>query len=401
MSFSVSKVISGSLLVAGTAIGAGMLALPVATASGGFWPALAMYLLAWAFMAGTALLLLEVCIWMPHDANMVSMSRHILGRRGKILSWFLYLFLFYSLTVAYIEGGGSFFTTIGNGLLLPWQGTLLFVLFFGTIVYFGTKAIHRLNYLLMTGLIVSYLLFVVIGWEYVQTDFLKNFNWFDGTLALPIIFTSFAFQGIVPSLTSYMDRNAKMVRYAILIGSSIPFIAYVIWELLILGVVPVEGPNGLLAAKALGQTAVFPLKDFVNSTWIYPIGQMFVFFALTTSFLGVTLGLVDFFADGLKAKKDKITRLRLCFLVFVPPMLFSMYYPNIFIIALTYAGGIGCALLLGLLPIMLVWTGRYKLGFASRTRQLPGGRVLLFLMTVFVLFEICIEIYQEYMRLSS
>jgi tyrosine-specific transport protein len=77
-----SKIFSGSLLVAGTSIGAGMLALPVATANCGFIPAVCLYIVCWLFMALTGLLLLEVCLWLPKDANMVSMSYHVLGTKG-------------------------------------------------------------------------------------------------------------------------------------------------------------------------------------------------------------------------------------------------------------------------------------------------------------------------------
>ena len=101
-SVSISKVIGGTLLVGGTAIGAGMLALPVVTGFGGFLPATVIYLICYLFSAATGLLLLEVCYWMPQDANIVSMAKLLLGPFGKIGAWILYLFLFYSLTIAYV-----------------------------------------------------------------------------------------------------------------------------------------------------------------------------------------------------------------------------------------------------------------------------------------------------------
>lgn len=397
---SVIKLGSGVLLVAGTAVGAGMLALPVATSVGGFWPALAMYLVCWTFMAATGLLFLEVCIWMPHKANMVTMSRQLFGKFGAACCWAIYIFFFYSLTIAYVAGGGEFFYVLGNGLLKNWQSTVLFVLIFGSIVFIGAKAIHGLNYVLMTGLAIAYLLFVFIGWKHVDLQLLfSRLNWWEGALALPIIFASFGYQGVIPSLKDFLNRNVKMVRLSILIGTSIPLVCYVIWEYLILGIVPLEGANGLLEAKALGQTAVYPLRNFVPSAIIYPLGQFFAFFALTTSFLGVTLGLVDFLADSLKVSHRGVSRLALCFMVFLPPMAIAIYNPNIFLIALTYAGGIGSALLLGLFPVIMVWVGRYKKNYPKETHQLPGGKLVLILLGAFVLFELCIEVVQEYARI--
>jgi tyrosine-specific transport protein len=103
-----------------------------------------------------------------------------------------------------------------------------------------------------------------------------------------------------------------MVRKCIWIGTAIPLIIYIIWEALILGIVPIEGPNGLMLAKEQGQNAVYSLKEFVLSPWVYAIGQAFAFFALTTSFLGVTLGLLDFLSDGLKMAKVGLKKYALC-----------------------------------------------------------------------------------------
>jgi tyrosine-specific transport protein len=67
---SLGHVFGGTMLIAGTMVGVGMLALPVATGEGGFFPAVVIYLICWLFMLCTGLLLLEVCTWMPKDSNL-------------------------------------------------------------------------------------------------------------------------------------------------------------------------------------------------------------------------------------------------------------------------------------------------------------------------------------------
>jgi tyrosine-specific transport protein len=390
-----SKLFSGSLLVSGTAIGAGMLALPVATAEAGFFPALVLYILCWFFMAATGLLMLEVCMWMPKDANLVSMSYHLLGTKGKMISWILYLFLFYCLTIAYAAGGGGFVTSLSMGAISSKMGIVIFALIFSPIVYLGTKAVDKVNMVLMMGLILSYFAFVFLGLNYVEPSQLKHQNWSVAAFALPIIFTSFSYQGIIPSLVSYMNGNAKAVRWSIVIGTTFPLIIYVIWEFLILGIVPLEGDLGLLSARSLGYNAVQPLKAIVSSPWVYAIGQAFAFFALTTSYLGVSLGLVDFLSDGLKVAKVGLKKLALCFAVFFPPVVISMSNPTIFLSALTYAGGIGCALLLGLIPVLMVWSGRYHKGMGVRHAQVKGGKKFLIILMLFVILEVIIECIAE------
>lgn len=392
------SLLGGTLLVAGTSIGAGMLALPVVTAAAGFFPALLIYLLCWLFMTCTGLLLLEICLRFPPDANLVSMASTYLGRFGRYAAWGLYLFLFYCLSVAYISGGGSLLRDWLGGMTPPWLASFFFVLGLSPFVYAGARKVDRINFFLMGGLILSYLVFVFLGISHVHTDALKPADWHASWWALPVVFTSFSYQGVIPSLTSYMRRDARKVRLAILGGTSIAFLIYALWELLILGIVPIEGPHGLLEAKRLGLTAVAPLNHHLQAGFLSAVGQAFAFFAISTSFLGVTLGLIDFLADGFHVAKRGASRGALALLTFLPPTIIAWTHPGIFIQALVWAGGIGCALLLGLLPICMVWIARYRKGnHGLPAAQLFGGKKMLCFLFVFVLFELGLEICLEFL----
>jgi tyrosine-specific transport protein len=58
-------------------------------------------------------------------------------------------------------------------------------------------------------------------------------------------------------------------------------------------------------------------------------------------------------------------------------------------VALEFAGGIGCALLLGLLPILMVWSKRYRMG--QYNHAFIGGKPILLLLIAFVLIELLCE----------
>ena len=385
------SVLIGVLLVAGTSIGGGMLALPILTSVTGFIPSLCIYLLCWLFMASTGLLFLEITQWMHREANIVSMAQRTLGRPGKIVAWILYLFLFYSLNIAYIVESGKTVVEFANGQMADWMGPIIFLILFAPCIAISTALAGRINLILMAGLILSYICFVVLGIRYINPQLLISANWLQAPKALPIAFTSFAFQGIIPTLASYLQYDVYKGRKAILIGSFIPLIAYTIWQTLIMGIVPIEGTNGLEEALQNDLNAIQAIKYFVNNAYIYAIGQSFAFFALVTSFLGVTLGLRDFLADGLNIKKTIYGKMCLIFLIFIPPLLVAIIYPNIFLTMLEYAGGIGCALLLGLLPIIMVWRGRYHLHM-KETQQLFGGKCVLAILAVFVICEVVFEL---------
>lgn len=386
------SVLGGTLLIAGTAIGGGMLALPVLTALGGFIPAVVIYFLCWIFMACTGLLLVEVFLWSQKEVNLVSMAKMTLGLPGKVIAWCLYIFLFYSLTIAYIAGGGhlvgDFFTDILHLNIPSWLGSILFVLIFAPFVVISAYAVDRINRILMVGLIVSFLVFIVIGFSHVDATQLTHHSWPLALLATPVVFTSFGFQGTVPTLTNYMGRDPFRTRLVICFGSAIPFLAYVIWEWLILGIIPLEG---LEDALMQGQSAVYPLKNVLHISWLYGVGQFFAFFAIVTSFLGVTIGLLDFLADGFKVKKTVSGRWLLGALIFLPPLAFAATKPEAFLFGLHYAGGFGCALLLGLLPILMVWRGRYRLKYEG-VKLIPGGRFVLSLLVIFIIFELIVMV---------
>src|SRR5579872_4575576 len=88
---SLGHVVGGTLLIAGTTIGVGMLALPVATGAAGFVPSVITYIVCWLFMLCTGLLLVEVCLWMPKDTSFISMADKIFGPTGRVIFWCMYL----------------------------------------------------------------------------------------------------------------------------------------------------------------------------------------------------------------------------------------------------------------------------------------------------------------------
>lgn len=387
------SVLGGALLVAGTTIGGGMLALPVLTSPGGFIPSLFLYFACWLFMTLTGLLFLELSLQMPEEANLITMAKKTLGKGGEIVAWGLYLFLFYCLTIAYIVGCGDIMSEFFQNLLPRAFGPLIFLLIFAPFIYFGAKLVSQLNYYLMFALAIFFFSFVILGLPSVEIHNLELRHWRLSLLALPIAFIAFAYQGIIPTLVSYLHRDKEKITKSIWIGTVIPLLTYILWQWLILGIVPFSGEHGLKEALEKGHNAVFPLKHHLNSPAIYTLGQYFAFFALLTSFFGVTLGLKDFLADGLKIKKTPRGKLVLVNLICLPPLAIAMIYPNIFLQALDIAGGYGSALLLGLLPIIMA--AKWRHDHPDSTPIVKGGNFVLALMALFVLFELGLEIFKR------
>lgn len=389
------SVIGGSLLVAGSCVGAGMLALPILTGLSGFFPSLSMLLLSWAFMTFTALLLVEVNGWFSKQTNLVSMSEQSLGKGGKWVAWISYLFLFYSLLVAYISASGSVFSAIIESLLhisVPaWSASLFFTVLFGWIVYLGTRPVDLFNRVLMVGLIVAYLGMIGLGITQIHPKLLLHSAPKYMLLSLPVLVVSFGFQNMIPSLTAYMKGDIQRVRMTILIGSLITLAIYLIWSLLVLGVVPFKGPGGILESYEKGEEATIALRAALGSSSIGYFAQGFAFFAIVTSFLAQGLTLTHFLADGFKVSMNRQNLIGLCLLALAPPFIFSLLDPQIFFKALSFAGGICAMILFGILPILMVWTGRYRKKVSSQY-HVSGGKWVLSFGFLFALLVIGCEL---------
>lgn len=380
-----------TLLVAGTSIGVGILALPVATAAGGFLPSLLVYILAWLFMLSTGLLILEACVWHPKGSNLITLTNHLLGKVGKYACWILYLYLFYCLIVAHLASGGNAVHIASLGVIPKSLSVVIYTLLFAPIVYLGTVWVDRLNIVLMTGVIITYLLFVGTGIPFVDLTLLKDMHWNKAFMALPVVFTAFGYQNLVPTLVTYMKGDIRKVRLAILLGTSLTLLIYLVWQFTILGIIPFEGPGGLAEALKMGSNAVAPLGQHLEKAFLSTVGQVFAFFVMTTSFIGIAIAFVDFLADGLKVKKTGWSKFGICLLIFAIPLIITLTNPEIFIKALSLAGGLGVALLLGIMPIAMIWRGRYNLKLPRIKERLPGGKVILAALFIFAICELCIE----------
>jgi tyrosine-specific transport protein len=376
------SIVGGILLIAGSCIGAGMLGLPILTGLAGFFPSLIMFVAAWLFMTLTGLLLVEANGWFSRQVNLITMVGHSLGAIGRFLSWLLYLFLFYALLVAYVSGSASLSSTFFH--LPVWTGALFFTILFGSIVYMGTRPVDLWNRCLMVGKILAYLGLIFLGLKMVDPQMLLRSSPSYAFYSLPILVISFGYHNMIPTLTAYMKGDLKRVRWTIIGGGLFALVVYVVWEVLVLGIVPLEGAFGILDSLKKDQEASQALAGILGSSSVSLFAQCLAFFAILTSFLAQSLSLVHFLADGFKVKHEKKENVWLCLLALLPPLILALSYPKLFFTALNFAGGICAVILFGVFPVMMVWIGRYRKRESSGYRVF-GGRPLLIAILFFAL----------------
>lgn len=378
--------LGATLLITGCCIGAGMIGLPVMSAMAGFMPSTIAMLLCYCFATGTGLLILEATLWFDHRVNLISMAGFALGKAGKALTWFLFLFLFYCLFVAYIDGGGqlfsNFLSTLFSRSIAREIGIICCVSFVGLIVYGGTKAVSLVSRLFLFGLALSFCVLLSLGIPHIKEEKLLYTNWEAIYSTIPILLVCFGYQNLIPTLTYYVNRNVASIRAAIFFGNLIPFLIYFVWNFVILGILP-DG-NSITLAHIVSQSDMVTalLEKASESGSVLFFAKAFSFFAILTPFTANTMAFVDFLKDGLSISKESKYELPVYGLVLVPPMILTLFFPHLFLRALGAAGGFADVLLFGVLPVMIVGIGRYVKKMKGPFTA-PGGKLFLIVVLLF------------------
>ncbi len=370
-----SKLIGSTMIVIGTTVGAGMLAQPMVGAASGFTWSLLLMLVAWLSSTVAGLLVIEMNLALPsHACSYSAMAEQTLGNFGKIITWLSYLFLLYAIITAYMIGATNFisdtFAPMLNIEIPNFISATMFTITLGIAVFWSTMAVDHFNRVLITfkGLFLLAALVLIIP----HIDLIKlapavtehtsqiNYLW----RAVPTFVCAFGFHFVIPSLRIYLGEKPGQLKIAVIVGTTVALIIYLWWMAAALGTIPLTGENSFTSFAGSAEASnpsgfISFLASIVNNSWVTNSIIWFSNIALTTSFLGVALGLFDFLAEGFKRKNTRFGRLQTSFLTFIPPLLFAILYPQGFLVAIQYAS-IPLAILTLILPAMMVYNLRRK-----------------------------------------
>jgi tyrosine-specific transport protein len=378
-----NRILGSILIVAGTTIGAGMLAMPLASSGVGFGVTLGLLVCLWGLMCYTALLLLEVYQHVPADTGLGSLALRYLGRYGQWVTGFSMLFLMYALTAAYISGAGELLaSSLSQWLsvtMTPATGVLLFTFVGGGIICVGTSLVDFFNRFLFSAKIIFLVIMLALLLPHIHQINLLTLPVEKGLAlsAIPVIFTSFGFHGSVPSIVSYLNGDVRKLRRVFMIGSFIPLVAYIFWQLATLGSIDSPVFNALLANQSGLNGLLQAIREVVASPHVELAVHLFADLALATSFLGVALGLFDYLADLFQLQNSVRGRMQTGAITFLPPLAFALFYPRGFVMALGYAG-VALAVLALVIPSLLVMRSRQR--HPKAAYRVAGGNIALWLV---------------------
>lgn len=402
-----NKTLGTTLLVSGTMIGAGMLAMPLTAAGIGFTFTVVLLISLWILLTYSALLFVEVYQTTESDSGIGTLSALYFGNAGRVVSTTVMFVFLYALLAAYISGGGEILmkATQSTGLLGQ-EGVIantspemtlkifigIFTVFFGSFVIISTKVVDGFNRLLFFVMLAALVVVMFVMFPKASVQNLMAMP-LDNALiisAAPIFFTSYGFHGSIPSLVKYMEGDVRGLRIAIVAGSAITLVGYILWQLSTHGVLSQSEFTQILKEKPTLYGLIEACRRITGSEIIASAVQLFSALALVTSFLGVALGLFDCTEDMLrKGLHINAGRLLLGAITFLPPVLFAYFYPD-FIAALSYAGQM-FAFFAVVLPVGLVWKARRR--YPNLPYRVAGGDIALIIALVIGIVVACIPFF--------
>jgi len=383
------SILGSTALIAGTTVGAGILALPAVTLPSGVVPSTVLLIAVWLYALVSGLLIAEVTLNTMRlvgrpSLGLLTMIERTLGTLGARVAGGAYLFLHYALLVAYVAQGGEILVSavekvLGMQNILPaWVGTTAFTLLFGGIMYLGRERfVEKLNSAFVAIVLASFLGLLLLGTTHLNTSSFSFQNWSALPPAVSVMFVALFYHNVVPTVVTQLEGDARKIRQSIFIGSAIPLVMFLAWNAVILGSVSPDMVQG-----TSGGTTVFDPLQMLRSggagEWLGVLVSIFSEFAIVTSFIGFVYGLLDFFKD-ISASNEPFKRLPLYSLILFPPMSLGVLNPRVFLTALDYAGTFSVSVLGGIIPALMIWKQRREQEQSNSISQrlVPGGQVTL------------------------
>lgn len=387
------SILGGSMIIAGTAVGAGMFSIPMVTS--GVWFSGSIVLLIYTFicMLLSGLMILEANMNYPAGASFHTMVKDLLGSGWNTINTLSITFVLYILTYAYISAGSSIITeNISKYVQVPQAlSGFVFAVVIAFFVWLSTRAVDRLSTILIGGMVITFVM--SIGGMVTTASPLILFDQYENSqseylpyalAALPYLLTSFGYHGNVPGLVKYYNKDSRSVMLSLVYGAGITVTIYILWQYAIQGNIP---RSSFIAIRENGNNIGALLNQMnisAQSSFISQFLTLFSYMALASSFLGVSLGLFDFIADFFKFNDSHQGRFKSVIITFLPPTILGLAFPNGFIYAIGFAG-LAATIWAVIVPAMMARASRKR--FPNNSYRTPGGSFVIGFVILFGLIN--------------
>ncbi|AIL31979.1 aromatic amino acid transport family protein [Basilea psittacipulmonis] len=378
------SILGGACIIAGVCVGAGMLGLPAAGAGAWtLWTGFALCL-TMIVMSVSGFLLLETFQHYDKHVSFDTVTRSLLGPIYNFINNLSVYFVGGILLYAYSTSLGDI---VGNMFGLPMSvASILSVLAFSFPVWLSTRSVDRFSVLLIVFMIVSFVASISGLLNNISSDVLFNVDDQHASylpylmMLFPVALTSFGYHHSVASLRIYY-QDEKKAQYAILGGTLIALVLYLVWVVSIFGNLPRQEFPAIMAKGGEVSALLSALQGVIDTEFVPKMINAFSIAAIVSSFVAVGLGVFDYLADLFHIKSETPSqRTRVWAVTFLPPLLCSVFFPMGFLKAIAYAGAVA-AIWTCLTPPLLAWRARSRYGKGHYS--VPAGYLFMILVFVF------------------
>ena len=351
-----------ALIITGTAVGGGSLALPYFCAAGGFLPALLLLGVAYALLLGSALVLVEPTIRVWEDNPQAAVSMHsvvetYLGKNWGLAAGITFWVLINCTLVsqlakcselaALFAGFDVTSRHVASAAAGVWVGRLGAVAAAFAIAFAAFDPnVGKINAAATAGLFLGFFAALVFGFGGVNPKLLLASNLVAAAPALPAIAQTMTYAEAIPTVVDMCRGSRVKVRRVLALGSAGPALMYALWLAVTLGrasLADFAAGGGDLAAKILAEGGPLGCATAAIATC-----------ASVSTLIGCYLALSRFHADTFKLNLSR-RNLKLVSLTVLPSLLVSMKGPEMYHLMIKFAGTVPVAFLWGVMPPLVYW----------------------------------------------
>jgi len=307
---------AATFTLTGTIIGAGILGLPYVFAKSGLLIGIFWLITIGTLMTFANLALGEVTLRTKGKHQLSGYAKKYLGKWGERVMFFSVIFGVYSALIAYLIGEGESLSKILPGNISPIILGITFWLIMTLMLREGLRGLKKIE---TWGVIVIILIIVGMFIRFAPTINPQNLTTINPqNFVIPIGVVMFALLGFtsIPELRKEIRGKEKLLKKAIILGSAIPIILYILFSTIFIGVL---GAN-------ISEVATLSFGPLITLLGI---------FTMLTSYFVLSFSLNETFKYDFKTKKTT-------------SILLTSVAPLIIYILSTYFNFIGFVLILGI-----------------------------------------------------
>lgn len=350
-------------LLAGTAIGSGMISLPIVLATFGIIGSLLLMIFFCWVTYVSAMIRCDLNARSKDDFNLKDVSLFFGSKASAYVGDAFLKILSFALLSAYIFGGASIIKLFMFENCQFATVATVFAITIALVFLFSSNFVIKINnhaFIVMFSIIMGGIIFLFLcsKTESVPAQIGNIWHLKTWGTVLPVVFTSFGFQGSLHSLTKFVGNNREMVRKACLFGSIIPACMYCLWVMCVLIIIfnSDQQSYGKMLLQPIDISELIQILSRVtNIGGIQHISWIVSFLAITTSIVGVGLALNDILEKDLAKMiriKEKARHVISTAIMVLPATFIAIFVPNAFIKILSFAGII-LAVIAIILPVHL------------------------------------------------